>query len=103
MILKGKFKALLKKEQGTSKTGKLWVKQSFILDTGADFNSEICIATFGENIEKIQNIKEGTDIEASVNISSKEFNGKYYHNIDGWFIAKQGEETVWADNDEMPF
>lgn len=102
MILKGKFKELLKKEQGTSKTGKLWVKQSFILDTGSDFNSEICITTFGENIEKIQNIKEGTEIEVSVNISSKEFNGKYYHNISAWKIATQDGNTE-KTKDDLPF
>jgi hypothetical protein len=102
MILKGKFKALLKKETGTSKTGKQWEKQSFILDTGADFNSEICIATFGENIEKIQNIKEGTDIEISVNISSKEFNGKYYHNISAWKIDTQDGNTE-ETKDDLPF
>ena len=102
MILKGKFKALLKKETGTSKTGKQWEKQSFILDTGADFNSEICITTFGENIEKIQNIKEGTDIEISVNISSKEFNGKYYHNISAWKIDTQDGNTE-ETKDDLPF
>ena len=102
MILKGKFKALLKKETGTSKTGKQWEKQSFILDTGADFNSEICITTFGENIEKIQNIKEGTDIEVSVNISSKEVNGKYYHNISAWKIDTQDGNTE-ETKDDLPF
>ena len=36
-------------------------------------------------------------------LSSREFKGKYYHNIDGWFVAKIGEETVSPNNDEMPF
>jgi hypothetical protein len=48
-------------------------------------------------------LEEGADVIVSINLSSREFNGKYYHNIDGWFIAKKGEETVGADNDEMPF
>ena len=102
MKLKGKFKTLLKKETGTGKTGKQWEKQSFILDTGSEYNSEICIATFGENIEKLQNIKEGNEIEVSVNISSKEFNGKYYHNISAWKIDTQEGNTETKEND-LPF
>ena len=34
------------------------------------------------------------DVNVSINLSSREYNGKYYHNINGWFIAKLGQETV---------
>tara|TARA_R110000824_G_scaffold91131_2_gene222029 strand:+ start:1388 stop:1690 length:303 start_codon:yes stop_codon:yes gene_type:complete len=100
MILKGQFKKLLQKETGTSKAGKQWEKQSFVIDTGADYNAEICISTFGDQIDTIQNIKEGTQVEVSVNISSKEFNGKYYHNISSWKIEIQNQNV---ETNDMPF
>ena len=54
---------MLDRQKGISKAGKEWQKQSFVLDTGSDFNNEICIDTFGEKIELIQNLKIGANIE----------------------------------------
>ena len=80
--------------------------ESFILDTEAEFNNEICFDVFGEKIEQIQNIKIGSQIEVKYNLSSKEFNGRYYHNIAAWDIVIQNDnnyELEKEDNDSMPF
>ena len=34
----------------------------------------------------LRNYGEGQEVEVAFNISSREFNGKYYHNIDAWKI-----------------
>ncbi len=104
MKITGKLTKVLKKQTGVAKTGKEWQKQSFILDTGADFNSEICIDCFGDKIELIQNIKEGAEIEVKINLSSKEFKGRYYHNVSAWEINLQdGFVDQDVESDEMPF
>ena len=104
MKITGKLTKVLKKQTGVSKTGKEWQKQSFILDTGADFNNEICIDCFGDKIELIQNLREGADIEVKINLSSKEFKGRYYHNISAWEINLQvGVADENVESDEMPF
>ena len=103
MKITGKFTKVLQKQTGVSKTGKEWQKQSFVLDTGAAFNNEICIDCFGDKIELIQNLKEGADIEVKINLSSKEYNGRYYHNISAWEINLQdgvADENVEQD---IPF
>ena len=71
MKITGKLTKVLKKQTGVSKAGKEWQKQSFVLDTGADFNNEICIDCFGDKIELIQNLREGAEIEVKINLSSK--------------------------------
>ena len=43
----GKLVKTLEIESGTSKAGKEWKKQSFIIDTGSQFNPEICFNLFG--------------------------------------------------------
>ena len=104
MKITGKVAKVLEKQKGVSKAGKEWEKQSFVLDTGADFNNEICIDCFGEKIEMIQNLKIGANIEVKLNVSSKEFKGRYYHNISAWEINLQDgvvEESV--ESDDMPF
>ena len=104
----GKLTKKLELESGISKAGKEWKKQSIIIEqTGNDYNKEVVISFFGDKINSLRDIHEGSDVNVSVYLSSREFKGKYYHNIDGWFIAKLGEETVGDKfvtvDDEMPF
>ena len=98
----GKLISKLERETGVSKSGKTWEKQSIIVEQNTDYNKEVVISFFGDKIKSIRDIEEGSDVNVSINLSSREYNGKYYHNIDGWFIAKEGQETV-GESDESPF
>ena len=95
MEITGKLIKKLAVESGISKSGKEWQKQSILVEQfGTDYNKEVVISFFGDKIKSIRDIQEGADISVSINLSSREFNGKYYHNIDGWFCAVVGRETV---------
>ena len=95
MTINGKLIKKLDVESGISKSGKEWQKQSILVEQfGTDYNKEVVISFFGDKIKSIRDIQEGADISVSINLSSREFNGKYYHNIDGWFCAVVGRETV---------
>jgi len=108
MKITGKLVQKLDKETGVSKSGKSWEKQSILIEqSGTEYNKEVVVSFFGDKVKSLRDIQEGTEVSVSINLSSREFKGKYYHNIDGWFIAKLGEETVGnkfvtADED-MPF
>jgi hypothetical protein len=110
--VKGKIVKILEVEKGTSKAGKEWQKQNFVIDTGNQYNPEVCFQLFGD--EKIENFnkynKVGQEVEVSFNVSSREFNGKYYHNLDAWKVFKASEEKVSpelnnsdTENDDLPF
>jgi len=104
MKITGTLKEVLQLQKGVSKAGKDWKKQSFVLDTGSDFNNIICIDTFGDKIEMMQNLKLGANIEVKLNVSSKEYNGRYYHNISAWEITLQDEVVEEeVESEEMPF
>ena len=105
MEIKGKLVQKLERETGVSKTGKTWEKQSILVEqSGTDYNKEVVISFFGDKVQKLKDIEVGSDVSVSINLSSREFNGKYYHNIDGWFIAKLGQETVAPANEsDLPF
>jgi hypothetical protein len=97
MDIIGKLVKKLDKETGVSQSGKAWEKQSILVEqSGTDYNKEVVISFFGDKIKSIRDIEEGSDVNVSINLSSREYNGKYYHNIDGWFCAKVGKETVGA-------
>ena len=104
MEITGKLVRKLERETGVSKSGKTWEKQSIMVEqSGTDYNKEVVISFFGDKVKGLRDIEEGSQVNVSINLSSREFKGKYYHNIDGWFIAKMGEETVGATDEDMPF
>lgn len=88
LVVKGRITKVLSLESGTSKAGKEWKKQSFVIDTGDQYNPEICFSLFGEDkINMLRNFGEGQEVEVAFNVSSREYNGKYYHNLDAWKIS----------------
>ena len=115
LSIKGKLIRKLSVESGTSKAGKEWKKQSFLFDTGAQYNPEICFQLFGEEkIDILTQHNEGDQVEVSFNLSSKEFNGRYFHNIDAWRIENIESRTnniedtpefntPASEEDDLPF
>tara|TARA_R110002073_G_scaffold206006_1_gene365790 strand:- start:15 stop:329 length:315 start_codon:yes stop_codon:yes gene_type:complete len=104
MQIIGKLTTKLERETGTAKSGKSWEKQSVLIEqAGTDYNKEVAVSFFGDKIKQLRDIEIGSEVNVSINLSSREYNGRYYHNIDGWFIAKLGEETVAPTDDDMPF
>jgi len=94
--IKGKIVKILEVEKGTSKAGKEWQKINFIIDTGNQYNPEVCFQLFGT--EKVENFnkynKVGQEVEVSFNVSSREYNGKYYHNLDAWKVFKSEVKEI---------
>tara|TARA_B100000427_G_C15485982_1_gene585332 strand:- start:716 stop:1063 length:348 start_codon:yes stop_codon:yes gene_type:complete len=107
--------SLIKKnetENIESKEGKKWLKQTFLIQTNAEYNNQICFQLFGEEkVKLLENHNIGDNIEVFFNISSREYNNRYYHNIDAWKInsfdgleAQSNIETRQEDSAEnLPF
>lgn len=108
LIIKGKLVRKLNPESGTSKAGKEWKKQSFLVNTGAQYNPEVCFQLFGEEkIQMLESLNDGDEIEVAFNISSREYNGRYFHNIDAWKITKDAPagppEGQFPSSEDMSF
>ena len=104
----GTIKEILPEENGVSKAGKEWRKQSMLVEQNVDFNKIVIVNAFGEDkINSLNKFKEGDTIDVSCNVYSREFNGKYYTSIDGyWFANKNaGVHTKKAEKteDDLPF
>ena len=103
LSIKGKLSRKLSVESGTSKAGKEWKKQTFLVDTGAQYNPEICFQLFGEDkISMLEHYNIGDEIEVSFNLSSREWNGKYFHNVDAWKIEKIVTKNSVAEKVQDP-
>ena len=101
--------SLIKKnevENIESKDGKKWIKQTFLLKTSAEYNNQICFQLFGEEkIKLLEAYQLGDVIEVFFNVSSREYNGRYYHNIDAWKISSGNEEgnSETTSEENLPF
>ena len=106
MEVKGKLVEKLEQEAGTSKAGKPWVKQTVVIDTGNEFNNLIAVSAFGEDkVQKMNMLEEGMTVIILCNVYSREYNDKYYHNIDGYHFTNQSnnpevnDDFITSDND----
>ena len=105
MTINGKLIKKLDVESGISKAGKEWKRQSILVEQGGEYNKEVVIGFFGDKIKQLRDLQEGGKVDISVNVYSREYNGKYYHSIDGYMIAQKTNEQPPAqvEDNEMPF
>tara|TARA_R110002020_G_scaffold346394_1_gene560272 strand:+ start:3911 stop:4213 length:303 start_codon:yes stop_codon:yes gene_type:complete len=100
MKITGKVKEIYKVQSGVSKKGNNWQKQGFLLDLEKnDFNSNLYVECFGDSINLINSLMNGQKVECEIEVSSREYNGKWYHNVNARSIEKI--ESVGEDN--VPF
>jgi len=108
MEVSGKVVKKLAVESGISKSEKEWKKQVIVIDTGAEYNPEIAVQAFGDDkIKDLDKLNVGDSVLIKCNVSSREYNGKYFHNIDGYWFTKNTKteepESVVAESDDLPF
>ena len=110
MEVKGKLVDFLNIESGISKSEKSWQKQTCIIDTGGEFNNLVAVSAFGEDkINSLNKLELGMDVVILCNVYSREYKGKYYHNIDGYHFTKNTKDLVKesvntvGESDDLPF
>ena len=106
MEVKGKIVKILDFEQGTSKSGKGWQKQSIVLDNGGEFNNEVCVSAFGDKTYDIAKLEVGMDMKILCNVYSREYQGRYYNSIDGYHFANtinKSEAPAPVQSEDLPF
>lgn len=92
MNISGKVVQVLPIQTGTSKAGNPWQKQEFILEQGGQYPRKVCISLFGDNVAKIPQV--GQEVMVSVDIDSREFNGRWYTEIKAWNIVQTGAQPA---------
>ena len=83
-------------QKGITKSGKEWQKQDILIEqTDTEFDKELVITFFGDKMKSIRDFQEG----------QKEFNGRYYTNLNGWFCSAINLETIKTEENEedLPF
>jgi hypothetical protein len=89
MEIKGTLVAILPLEQGITKAGKDWQKLTIIIEFNeGNYQKKLALsATKEELIKTLQNLKQGDSITASINLESREFNGKWFNSVNVWKVV----------------
>ncbi len=72
---------------GTSKAGNEWRKQEYILETQGQYPKKICFSLWGDRIDTFA-IEEGEDVTVSIDIESREYNGRWYTEVRAYKVQR---------------
>jgi len=103
MEIKGKVILKTGLETGTTKTGNSYKKQFILIETQETYPKKVYIQFWGDKTDALSNVYIGAIVTVSVNIESREFNGKYYTNIDCWKLYMEASEAAPAQTKEDYF
>ena len=92
MEIIGKVVRLGNLTEGTSARGP-WRKQELIIETEEQFPRTVCLICWTNQIEEIQRFAPGQTIQAQIDISSREFNGKWYTDVRVWRFEPVGAQA----------
>jgi hypothetical protein len=107
MILTGEIKIIYDEQQVTD----TFKKREFVIQTDETYPQQIKIETTKEKTELLNGLKIGDSVAVSINIRGREWNDKYFVNIQAWRIEKTGsakqetkpEPVQTNDSDDIPF
>lgn len=108
MEITGKIIELLPLQEGQGKNGP-WKKQEFIIETDGQYPKTVCIAAWGDKVDEF-NIQEGVETTVSINVESREYNGKWYTDVKAWKMESSSgvdipPPEIHSDgpDDDLPF
>ena len=114
MNLQGKIVQVRDEQSGVSTNG-AWRKQEYILQTEGQYPKQICFMVWGDKISEFA-IKENDTVDVSIDLESREYNGRWYTDVKAWKVVRDGSisahDAAKADgyqpqpetlDDEIPF
>ena len=73
--------------KGVSARGE-WQRQDVVFEVPSEFSRKICVTFFNKPTEA-DSLVEGQTYVVSVNVESREYNGKWYTDVRAWRVQRQ--------------
>lgn len=114
LAITGTVKQILDVQSGVGKaSGNPWSSQEFVVANNDGYEGKeqlYCFKVFGDDkVEQLTKFnKVGDDVKVFFNISTSEYNGKYYTSLNSWRIEKidasgVADAPAEEDGSDMPF
>ena len=93
---------ILPVQSGTSARGQ-WQKQEVVFELPDEFSRKVCVTFFGDRVQDAATLQVGEKVNVSVNIESREYNGRWYTDVRAWRSQKtQPEQPAAAPIPALP-
>lgn len=94
---KGTISDMSDVQSGTSQSGREWQRMSLILDTPGYQGSvyKMVFQVTGDHIKEVSLFNRGDKVEVGFSIYAREWNGKWYNNVD--LVKISSQEDTKAD------
>lgn len=100
--VKGKLEKILDEVTGTSTRGE-WKKREFVITTQDEqYAKTICFTLFNDKVSLIEGFQPGTELEIAFNLESREYQGRYFHNVNAWRIQPAMAAAPGAPQGTVP-
>jgi len=99
----GTVQQVLDEQSGEGRNGP-WRKQEFILETEGNYPKSVCLVVWGDNIDQF-GIQMGERVTASIDIQSREYNGRWYTDVKAWKVERDsatGGPPPMRDDEPIP-
>ena len=89
--IEGTLRQKLTPQKGTSARGE-WSKQEFILEfPDGNYTSQACFTAFWQDkVAELDKYQIGDKVKVSFNLRSREFNGRWYNDLQIWKVSPAG-------------
>ena len=89
--LEGTIRQKMGVQSGTSARGP-WAKQEFVVDfPDGNYTSQACFTAWGQDkVQELDKYQVGDRVKVSFNLKSREFNGRWYNDLQIWRISPAG-------------
>lgn len=112
MEIKGFIKTILDPVSGSSARGE-WSRQDVVIEYQDGSYTKTLAVTFFNKAEQLLGLGVGQEVTVSFSVSSREYNGRWFTQADGWKIeptqtqpqAPAPEPVEWGkpQADDLPF
>lgn len=101
MEISGKIIQVLDEQSGTGRNG-VWRKRDYILETKGQYPKKVCLTVWGDKIDQFA-MQDGEDVNAGIEIESREYNGRWYTDVKVWKVDKQSANAAPGNSSNQGF
>jgi hypothetical protein len=96
MEIEGTIHRVLPVVKGQSARGE-WQKQEIVIEQPGDYNRKVCLSFWGDRVMDAAKLREGDKVNVSVNLESREYNGRWFTEVRVWRIQQQSPQPTAAE------
>lgn len=101
MEIQGKVTAIMPERSGVSARGE-WKSQEFVVTTQEQYPRMICFQVFGADKISSFALQVGQSVNVSFDISAREYQGRYYNQLNAWKVDHLDTQQPVAQAQQQP-